>query len=142
MLQSIWRRKAEIYAVLIWHFHSQARVYAMLWCRSPMTPRFKSGVTTVFNSDFSTHLAFGAGKNCWNYVENLPGKLIDAKGSEGTLCSSRRHVLKDILEPNNIAIKVLSYKRSLRTVEVAALVAEPSAPAHRRLSLDVSSHEF
>jgi len=75
-------KKAEIYAVLIWHFHSQARVYRDVVVQVSDDPTFKSGVTTVFNSDFSNTFGLGAGKNL-NYVETYQGKLIDAKGAKG-----------------------------------------------------------
>src|SRR5580704_12019114 len=72
-------RKADIYAVLIWHFHSQARVYRDVVVQVSDDPTFKSGVNTIFNSDFSNDLGLGAGKN-QSYIETYQGKLIDAKG--------------------------------------------------------------
>jgi len=75
-------KKAEIYAVLIWHFHSQARVYRDVVVQVSDDPTFKSGVTTLFNSDFSNTFGLGAGKNL-NYVETYQGKLIDTKGAKG-----------------------------------------------------------
>ena len=65
-------KSAHIYAVLAWHFHSQARVYRNV----------VAGVTTIFNSDFKGELGLGAGKDL-NYVETYQGKLIDAKGAKG-----------------------------------------------------------
>jgi F5/8 type C domain len=75
-------RKANIYAVLVWHFHSQARVYRDVVVQISDDPTFKTGVNTVFNSDFSNDLGLGAGKN-QSYIETYQGKLIDAKGAEG-----------------------------------------------------------
>jgi len=75
-------RKANIYAVLIWHFHSQARVYRDVVVQVSDDPTFKTGVNTIFNSDFSNDLGLGAGKNL-SYIETYQGKLIDAKGAEG-----------------------------------------------------------
>jgi hypothetical protein len=75
-------RKANIFAVLVWHFHSQARVYRDVAVQVSDDPTFKSGVTTIFNSDFSNELGLGAGKNL-NYIETYQGKLIDAKGVQG-----------------------------------------------------------
>jgi hypothetical protein len=45
-------------------------------------PTFKSGVTTIFNSDFHNELGLGAGKDM-SYIETYQGKLIDAKGVKG-----------------------------------------------------------
>jgi hypothetical protein len=75
-------KRANIYAVLIWHFHSQARVYRDVVVQVSDDPMFKSGVSTIFNSDFSNELGLGAGKNL-NYIETYQGKLIDAKGVQG-----------------------------------------------------------
>jgi hypothetical protein len=45
-------------------------------------PTFKTGVTSIFNSDISNELGLGTGKN-QNYIETYQGKLIDAKGATG-----------------------------------------------------------
>ena len=75
-------RNANIYAILIWHFHSQARVYRDVVVQVSDDPTFRSGVATVFNSDFHNDLGLGAGKDL-NYIETYQGKLIDAKGVKG-----------------------------------------------------------
>jgi hypothetical protein len=75
-------KNANIYAVLLWHFHSQARVYRDVVVQASDDPAFKSGVTTIFNNDFKNELGLGAGKDL-NYVETYQGKLIDAKGVKG-----------------------------------------------------------
>jgi hypothetical protein len=75
-------KNANIYAVLVWHFHSQARVYRDVVVQVSNDPSFNSGVTTIFNNDFKGELGLGAGKDL-NYVETYQGKLIDAKGANG-----------------------------------------------------------
>jgi hypothetical protein len=75
-------KSANIYAVLLWHFHAKARVYRDVVVQASDDPTFKSGVTTIFNNDFKNELGFGAGKDL-NYVETYQGKLIDAKGAKG-----------------------------------------------------------
>ncbi|HTM17727.1 MAG TPA: discoidin domain-containing protein [Terracidiphilus sp.] len=75
-------KKASVYAVLIWHYHSQARVYRDVVVQVSDDPNFKSGVTTIFNNDFKNEVGAGAGKD-QNYVETYQGKLIDAKGAQG-----------------------------------------------------------
>ncbi len=75
-------KSANIYAVLLWHFHSQARVYRDVIVQISNDPTFKSGVITIFNNDFKGELGAGAGKDL-NYVETYQGKLIDAKGANG-----------------------------------------------------------
>jgi hypothetical protein len=75
-------KSANIFAVLVWHFHSQARVYRDVVVQVADDPAFKSGVTTIFNNDFKDELGLGAGKDL-NYVETYQGKLIDATGVKG-----------------------------------------------------------
>ena len=75
-------KNANVYAVLIWHFHSQARVYRDVVVQVSDDPTFRSGVTTIFNSDIHNELGQGAGKDL-NYIETYQGKLIDAKGVKG-----------------------------------------------------------
>jgi hypothetical protein len=75
-------KSGNIYALLIWHFHSQARVYRDVVVQVSDDPTFNSGATTIFNNDFKNELGLGAGKDL-NYVETYQGKLIDAKGVKG-----------------------------------------------------------
>lgn len=72
-------RIANIYAVYLWHYHSQARVYRDVVVQTSDDPTFHSGVNTIFNNDFKGELGLGAGKD-QNYIETYQGKLIDAKG--------------------------------------------------------------
>jgi hypothetical protein len=75
-------RDVNIFAVLIWHFHSQARVSRDVVAQISDDATFKSGVTTIFNSDFHNELGLGTGKDM-SYIETYQGKLIDAKGVKG-----------------------------------------------------------
>lgn len=75
-------RRANIYAVLVWHFHSQPRVYRDVVVQVSDDPSFRSGVTTIFNNDIHNDLGLGAGRDM-NYIETYQGKLIDAKGVAG-----------------------------------------------------------
>jgi len=75
-------KSASIYAILVWHFHSQARVYRDVVAQVSDDSAFRSGVGTIFNNDFKNELGLGAGKDL-NYVETYQGKLIDARGAKG-----------------------------------------------------------
>jgi hypothetical protein len=75
-------KSAEIYAVLLWHFHSQARVYFDVVAQVSDDPKFEKDVTTIFNNDANNELGLGAGKEL-DYIETYEGKLIDAKGVKG-----------------------------------------------------------
>ena len=73
---------ANIYAVLVWHFHQEARVYLDVVVQVSDDPAFGKDVTTVFNNDAGNELGLGAGKD-YDYVESYQGKLMDAKGVKG-----------------------------------------------------------
>lgn len=75
-------KSAEISAVLLWHYHSQARVYLDTVVQVSDDPKFEKDVKTIFNSDFQNELGLGAGKDL-AYIESYEGKLIDAKGVKG-----------------------------------------------------------
>ena len=73
---------ANIYAVMVWHFHSQARVYFDVVVQVSDDPKFEKDVTTIFNADAANELGLGAGKD-QAYIETFEGKLLDAKGVKG-----------------------------------------------------------
>jgi hypothetical protein len=75
-------KAAAINAILVWHFHSQARVYHDVVAQVSDDPDFISGVTTVFNNDHDNSSGLGKGTD-YSYVETYEGKLIDAKGAKG-----------------------------------------------------------
>jgi len=76
------QKEADIYAILLWHFHSQARVYFDVVAQVSDDPTFSKGVTTVFNNDANNELGLGAGKDL-DYIESYEGKLMDTKGVKG-----------------------------------------------------------
>jgi hypothetical protein len=75
-------KDSDIYAVLVWHYHSQARVYFDVEVQVSDDPTFAKGVTTIFNADANNELGLGAGKDR-SYMETFEGKLIDAGGVKG-----------------------------------------------------------
>ena len=72
----------NIYAVLLWHFHKQPRVYFDVIVQVSNDKDFVNGVTTIFNNDHDNSSGLGVGKDK-NYIETAEGKLIDAKGVQG-----------------------------------------------------------
>ena len=70
--------KAEIYAVWVWHYHSQARAYKGVVVQVSDDPDFIDGVTTLFNNDADNANGLGAGKDP-AYIETNQGRLIPAK---------------------------------------------------------------
>ncbi len=71
--------KTNIYAVVMWHFHKQPRIYFDVIVQVSDDPEFKTGVTTLFNNDHDNSAGLGTGKDL-HYVETSEGKLFDAKG--------------------------------------------------------------
>jgi len=71
----------EIYAVVIWHFHKQARVYHDVVVQLADDADFINNVRTVFNNDHDNSSGLGIGKDM-HYVETNEGKLIDVKGQK------------------------------------------------------------
>ncbi len=75
------RRRYELYAVVLWHFHQYPRVYLDVIVQLSNDPSFRTGVTTVFNNDADNSMGLGAGSDL-NYTETNEGRLIDTKGIE------------------------------------------------------------
>ena len=69
-------KESVISAVLVWHFHSQSRVYFDVVVQISNDPKFEKDVTTIFDNTVDT------GKDL-AYIETYEGKLIDAKGIKG-----------------------------------------------------------
>jgi len=68
-----------LHAILIWHFHSQARVYRDVVIQVSDDPDFVSGVKTVFNNDHDNSAGLGIGRDK-EYIEVNEGRLINPKG--------------------------------------------------------------
>jgi hypothetical protein len=75
-------KKSNIYAILLWHYHKQPRVYFDVVVQVADDANFTSNVATLYNNDFDNSLKMGAGTDN-NYVETAEGRLIDAKGVQG-----------------------------------------------------------
>jgi len=69
----------NIYAIVVWHYHKQPRVYYDVIVQVADDPDFVTNVRTLFNNDIDNSAGFGVGKDM-HYVETNEGKLIDAKG--------------------------------------------------------------
>ncbi|HUW61256.1 MAG TPA: hypothetical protein VMZ06_09640 [Candidatus Bathyarchaeia archaeon] len=71
----------EIFAVVAWHYHSQARLYRDVIARVSDDKDFIK-YTEIFNNDHDNSAKLGIGKN-FDYIETNEGKLMDAKGAKG-----------------------------------------------------------
>ncbi len=75
-------KASAIYAILIWHYHAQPRVYHDIIVQISDDPEFNSGVQTVYNNDHDNSAGLGMGKDN-AYIETYEGRLIDADGVVG-----------------------------------------------------------
>ena len=69
----------NIYAVVIWHYHQQPRVYFDVVVQVADDPDFITNLRTMFNNDIDHSIGLGVGKDK-HYIETYEGKLIDANG--------------------------------------------------------------
>lgn len=69
-------------AVVVWHYHQQARAYHAVIVQVSDDATFKTGVTTLYNNDADNASGLGAGTDP-AYIETYEGRLIDAKGTKG-----------------------------------------------------------
>lgn len=69
----------HLYTILVWHYHSQARVYRDVIVQVSDDPDFITGVKTVFNNDHDNSSGLGIGKDK-EYIETNEGRLINPRG--------------------------------------------------------------
>jgi len=69
----------ELFALVIWHAHDQAKVYRGVVAQVADDPAFEKDVQTLFNNDVENVCGRGVGTSR-QYFETNEGKLIDAKG--------------------------------------------------------------
>jgi hypothetical protein len=70
---------ARLAAIVVWHFHAQARVYHDFIVQVSDDAEFKTGVKTLYNNDADGTANLGKGNDA-AYIETFQGRLIDAKG--------------------------------------------------------------
>jgi hypothetical protein len=75
-------KPAQLAALVVWHYHQDARVYRDVVVQVAEDPDFITGVVTLFNNDDDNSSGLGAGKDK-EYLETYEGKLIDGKGAKG-----------------------------------------------------------
>lgn len=68
---------AELYAIAVWHYHSQARAYLQMVVQVSDDPEFKKDVRTLFNNDDQNVSKLGVGTSP-AYLEKNTGRVIPA----------------------------------------------------------------
>jgi hypothetical protein len=69
----------DLSAILVWHYHAQARVYRDVIVQVSDDKDFIKGVTTIFNNDHDNTSGLGIGKDK-EYIETNEGRLVDPRG--------------------------------------------------------------
>jgi hypothetical protein len=73
------KESLELRAILVWHYHSQARVYRDVIVQVSDDKDFVTDVTTIFNNDHDNSSGLGSGKDK-EYIETYEGRLFDPRG--------------------------------------------------------------
>lgn len=73
---------AEIFAIALWHYHRQKRVYHDVVIQISDDPAFRKDVQTVFNNDFDNSAKLGKGTDKV-YIETHAGKVIAVPAVRG-----------------------------------------------------------
>ena len=71
----------SISKIAVWHYHKQAQAYVDVLVQVSDDAEFKTGVTTLFNSDHDNTLSMGAGTDP-AYIETNHGRVIDGKNTK------------------------------------------------------------
>ena len=74
--------RAEIYAIAVWHYHAEGRVYHDVAIQLSDDPAFIANVRTVYNNDFDNSSGLGLGKHL-EYIDDYRGRLVDIRDNEG-----------------------------------------------------------
>lgn len=71
----------EIQKIAMWHYHKQAQAYIDVIVQVSDDPEFKTGVTTLWNSDHDDTQKMGKG-NDPAYVETNHGRVVEGKNTK------------------------------------------------------------
>jgi len=69
----------QLFAIVVWHYHAQARVYHDVVVQVSTDRAFARNVHTVYNNDRDNSSGFGVGR-AKEYIDTHEGRLIDPKG--------------------------------------------------------------
>ena len=73
------KQQHAIQAVVVWHYHSNARVYHDVVVQAADDADFITNVRTIYNNDHDNSAGLGLGRSK-EYWETYEGRLLDAKG--------------------------------------------------------------
>ena len=70
-----------LFAILVWHYHGEPRVYHDVVVQLADDSEFTTNVRTVFNNDHDNSSGLGLGRDK-EYIETFEGRLIPVAGSK------------------------------------------------------------
>jgi hypothetical protein len=73
------QQRYEIFAIVVWHYHAQPRVYHDVVIRLSSDAQFSRDVHTVYNNDYDNSSGFGIGQ-AKEYIDSHEGLLIETHG--------------------------------------------------------------
>jgi hypothetical protein len=95
-------KEVEIHAIVLWHYHAEARVYRDVVVEVANDPDFIENVRTVFNNDQDNSAGLGLGKDN-EFFELAEGKIIGVKGekaryvrcyTKGSTADNQNHIIE------------------------------------------------
>lgn len=81
----------EVFAIVAWHYHAQARVYHDVVVKCADDADFVTGVKTLFNNDHDNSSGLGVGKDK-EYIESNEGKLFDTSKADNGKAVKTRYI--------------------------------------------------
>lgn len=75
-------KTVQIDALVVWHFHSESRVYHDVVIQAADDPDFITNVQTIFNNDHDNSAGLGIGKDL-EYIETYEGRPIGVSSVKG-----------------------------------------------------------
>lgn len=76
------KKPHRIYAIALWHYYLDVRIYQDVIIRVSNDAQFEGGYATVFNNDHDDSAGFGKGGD-FEYVESYHGRVIEVDGVKG-----------------------------------------------------------
>jgi hypothetical protein len=99
----------ELHAIVVWHYHSQARAYKDVVVMTAEDEDMLDGVTLLMNNDHDNTLGLGLGTDK-EWIETYEGRMIDAKGVRGRFV--RLHSNGSTASPMSHYVEVEVYGRA------------------------------
>jgi hypothetical protein len=126
------KQPCTIYAIVVWHYHGEGRVYHDAVVQVAGDPDFIENVETVYNNDYDNSSGLGIGQDL-EYIEDYQGRLINAQGVQGRYV--RLYSKGNTSNDHNHYIEVEVYGKPL------AAAAEHSTAADQRAKRAAKARE-